>query len=76
MKREFLDKLDRESAARTLMIVTADHGQIDVSPDDTTYLNRYPKIVSSFARSKRGKSILPSWSARDMVLYVKKGMVD
>jgi hypothetical protein len=40
------------------------------------YLNRYPRIVSSFKRSRRGRAILPSWSPRDAVLYLKEDMID
>lgn len=76
MKNEFLGRLDRASAEKTLLLITADHGQIDVSPQDTVYLNRYPRIVSSFKRSRRGRAILPSWSPRDAVLYLKEDMID
>ncbi|MDG6996471.1 MAG: alkaline phosphatase family protein [Nitrososphaerota archaeon] len=76
MKREFLDKLDRNTAQKTLLIITADHGQIDVSPQDTLYLNHYPKVVNAFEKSRQGNSILPSWSPRDVVLHVKKDRVD
>jgi predicted AlkP superfamily pyrophosphatase or phosphodiesterase len=76
LKREFVDKLDRETAKRTLLLVTADHGQIKVNPEDTVYLNRFRRVVSAFARSKAGKVILPSWSPRDVALYMHQGELD
>lgn len=76
LNKEFLGKVDKETAANTLLIVTADHGQISVSPEDTVYLNRYPKIVSAFDRSKGRKPILPSWSPRDVVLHIMEDRVD
>lgn len=76
LKHEFLEKLDLETARKTLLIVTADHGHINVNPQDTLYLNRYRKVVRAFKKSDRGKTILPSWSPRDMVLYIKENDVD
>ena len=51
--------------------MTADHGQINVSPKETIYLSRYPKIVSSLQISSSGKKILPWGSPRDVFLQVK-----
>ncbi|MDA4113200.1 MAG: alkaline phosphatase family protein [Thaumarchaeota archaeon] len=71
LKEELLDKLSRGSANRTLLVVTADHGQISVSPDETLYLNTFGKVVSSFKTSDAGRSILPTWSPRDVALYIE-----
>ena len=76
LKKEVVDKLDRETARKTLLLVTADHGQIKVNPEDTVYLNRFRRVVSAFAKSKAGKEILPSWSPRDVALYIKEEEVD
>ena len=58
LKEELLDKLDPGSTSRTLLIVTADHGQIGVSPDETVYLNTFGRLVSSFKRGGAGRPIL------------------
>jgi Type I phosphodiesterase / nucleotide pyrophosphatase len=76
LKEELLGKLSRESASRTLFIVTADHGQIGVSPDETIYLNTFGRVVSSFKTGSAGKPILPTWSPRDVALYIDDEKLD
>ena len=76
LQREFLDKMDKLTARRTLLIVTADHGQINVNPNETVYLNEHRKLVRDFEKSPRGKTILPSWGARDLALHVREDKVD
>jgi predicted AlkP superfamily pyrophosphatase or phosphodiesterase len=61
-----------QTAAEVLLMVTADHGHINVSPRDAVYLNRYPKFVQSLAVSGAGKSILPWGSPRDVFLRVQQ----
>ena len=76
LKKEFLEKVDRDTANKTLLIVTADHGQVNVSPNETTYLNGFRKVVRNFARSRRAKAILPSWSARDVALQIREDRLE
>ena len=76
LKEELLDKLRRGSASRTILVVTADHGQIDVSPDETIYLNAFGRVVSSFRTGDTGKPILPTWSPRDVALYIEDEKLD
>ena len=70
IQKGLVEKLDSSVAEKTLVIVTADHGQINVSPKATLYLNRYRKLVKNFERSESGKKILPSGSPRDVFLHV------
>jgi hypothetical protein len=53
-------------------MVTADHGHINVSPRDTLYLNRYPRLVRNLQVSHAGKPILPWGSPRDVFLRVQE----
>jgi len=76
MKAGFLNRLDRKTAKRTLLLVSADHGQVNVDPGRTKYLNNYRKLVASFARSAAGNPILPSGSARDVFLHVREDGLD
>jgi Type I phosphodiesterase / nucleotide pyrophosphatase len=61
----------------TLFILTADHGQVEVDPQRTFYLN---KQLSGFERylrtNQRGKPIVPAGSPRDMFLHVKDECVE
>jgi Type I phosphodiesterase / nucleotide pyrophosphatase len=72
LQRELIDKTPTQIATDVLLMVTADHGHINVSPRDTLYLNRYPTLVQSLAVSPGGKRILPWGSPRDVFLRVEE----
>lgn len=58
----------------TLLILTADHGQMTVDPATTIYLNTDPRFAGLerfLRRNQRGDLIGPGGSARDMFLYIK-----
>jgi hypothetical protein len=72
LQRELIDKTPTQIAADVLLMVTADHGHINVSPRHTLYLNRYPTLVQSLAVSPSGKRILPWGSPRDVFLRMQE----
>ncbi len=76
LQEGFLGKLDREAAKRTLVILTADHGQLRVQPENTLYMNRWGKLKRSLRKSPKGKPIPPWGSARDAYLAIEEGKVD
>jgi len=64
---------------RVLFLMTADHGQVEVDPDTTVYINTHPQFtgVERFIKTNRnGQLLIPAGSARDMFLYVKDEMLD
>ena len=71
LKREFLDKIDRDKAKDILLLVTSDHGQINILPEKTVYLNKFKKLIRSFERSRKGTNILPTGSPRDIFLHIE-----
>ena len=72
----FLSKLDREAAKRTLILVTADHGQVQVAPKKTLYMNRWERLTRALQRSPSGSMIPPWGSARDSYLQVEEDKLD
>ena len=57
----------------TLLIVTADHGQIEVNPKTTYYLDKeLPDFHRFLATNRQGHLLVPAGSARDMFLYIKE----
>lgn len=67
----------RGKAKETLVLLTADHGQIEVDPRATFYLNkRLPGIERYLLTNRQGKLLVPAGSARDLFLYVKETMLD
>jgi hypothetical protein len=76
MQEGFLSKLRRDVAGRTLIIVTADHGQLNVSPEKTVYVNRLKTLIKSLGTGPLGRRIPPWGSARDMYLNVEESRLD
>ncbi|HEX4716590.1 MAG TPA: alkaline phosphatase family protein [Ktedonobacteraceae bacterium] len=67
----------RRLTGDTLLILTADHGQVEVSPATTFYLNREIPDIARYLRTNRaGAPLVPAGSARDMFLYVKEELLD
>ncbi len=65
--------------ARTLFILTADHGQAATDPQTTIYLNRVPRfrgIERLLKRNKKGEIIPFGGTARDLFLYVPDELLD
>jgi hypothetical protein len=55
----------------TLVLVTADHGQVQVHPATTVFVNeRRPDIVRHLRRGADGRPLAPAGSARDLFLHV------
>jgi len=64
---------------KILFLMTADHGQVEVSPQTTTYLNIHSSFagIERFMRTNRkGQLLVPAGSARDMFLYIKDDLLD
>jgi predicted AlkP superfamily pyrophosphatase or phosphodiesterase len=64
---------------RVLFLMTADHGQVDVDPRTTIYLNidRSFKGLERFIKTNQGGQLLiPAGSARDMFLYIQEHLLD
>jgi predicted AlkP superfamily pyrophosphatase or phosphodiesterase len=64
---------------RVLFLMTADHGQVDVSPKTTIYLNtdrRFKGLERFIKTNQSGQLLIPAGSARDMFLHVKDDVLD
>lgn len=74
---QFLHKTLASGAQDTLLLLTADHGQVDVFPQKTIFLNHhFPKLKSLIRTDGEGRLLVPAGSARDMFLYIRPGQVD
>ena len=76
MDQLFYQKI-RGKVSNTLLIVTADHGQVEVDPRTTMYLNKQATSIEHFLQTNQsGRLLVPAGSARDMFLYVKAEYLD
>ena len=72
----FLSKLDRAAAKKTMVVVTADHGQLQIDPSKTLYTNRFSALTKSLQKNPKGKRILPWGSARDSFMLVEEDRLE
>jgi len=72
LNKELLQKINAETAKQTLLLMTSDHGGVNIVPENTTYLNRFTEVIGNLKQGKTGKTILPTGSARDVFLHVKE----
>ena len=64
---------------RILFLMTADHGQMEVDPQTTIYLNRAPQfsgLERFFKTNLKGQLLVPAGSPRDMFLYIKEDLLE
>lgn len=63
----------------TLLLLSADHGQVSTDPGTTLYLNQQPefrKLLPMLKTTRQGQVLTPAGSCRDMFLYIKPQAVD
>ncbi len=61
----------------TVMLMTADHGQTDIDPATTIYLNKeIPEIIEWTKTNNKGGLLVAGGSCRDMFLYIKDEYID
>jgi hypothetical protein len=72
LDNELIQKVDVKTARQTLFLLTSDHGEVTIVPEDTTYLNGFTDVLCNLKQGRTGKTILPTGSARDVFLHVKE----
>jgi hypothetical protein len=56
----------------TVLLLAADHGQVDVDPATTVYVNEaWPELPALLARGARNRVLAPAGSARDLFLHCR-----
>ncbi|NCU31117.1 hypothetical protein EOM57_04930 [Candidatus Saccharibacteria bacterium] len=76
--REYFTALDEffveaNDIKNTLFVISADHGQINVDPEQTIYLDTVAGLSELFKVSHNGNQILPWGAQREMFLAIKDG---
>jgi hypothetical protein len=65
------------SRRRTLVLLTADHGQTAIDPATTFYLNHsLPQLRPYLKTNHAGQPLAPAGSSRDMFLYVEEAHLE
>jgi Type I phosphodiesterase / nucleotide pyrophosphatase len=75
-----LDALDAGVKALpdgTVVLLAADHGQVDVDPERTIFVNRlWPELERLLRRGRDGRVLAPAGSARDLFLHCRPEAID
>lgn len=71
LQKELVEKITLQAAKETLLLVTADHGEVQVDPQQTTYLRLDSPSIRNAEIGKHRKKIMPTGSPRDIFLHVK-----
>ncbi len=62
---------------RTLFLLTADHGQSEIDPATTIYLNQaFPGFEKFIRTNRKGELLVPGGSCRDLFLYIQDEKLD
>jgi hypothetical protein len=72
LNRELVQKLEPKTAKETLLLITADHGGLNVDPRETIYLNCFPKAILNLQVGKNQKAIMPMGGPRELFLHIKE----
>lgn len=77
MERLLLDRMIGKQS-RTLLLLTADHGQTAIDPATTIYLNRQAQLRGLrryLNLGEDGEPLIPAGSPRDLFLHVKQDSI-
>ena len=76
LENAFFKRIENKNN-NALVLLSADHGQTNVNPKITFYLNKKIKNIDKYLkRNKKGELIVPAGSCRDMFLHVQEEYVD
>ncbi len=64
-----------QSTTETMILLTADHGHVNIEDEDIIKLNHYQEIDKQLAKGPSGKRILPTGSPHDVFLFIEEGSV-
>ncbi len=75
MDRQFTNKAMPKG--KTLLLLTADHGQSEVDPATTIYINQVlPGFEKYIKTNRNGELLVPGGSCRDFFMYIKDDLLD
>lgn len=77
LERALVSELDAETAAKTLLLTTADHGHVNTGPETRVNLDHdLGGISEHLARGPTGDPIPPQGGPRDVQFHVRDGHVE
>ena len=72
LQRYLLERTLGKQKQRVLLLVTADHGQVEIDPKTTIFLNQaIPGFRNYIAHNRQGQLLVPAGSPRDLFLHIQ-----
>jgi predicted AlkP superfamily pyrophosphatase or phosphodiesterase len=72
LQTELVEKISPKSAKETLLLMTADHGEVQVNPQETVYLGLNSEPILNAQVGSDHRRIMPIGSPRDLFLHIKE----
>ena len=72
LQTELVEKISSQSAKETLLLITADHGEVQVNPHETVYLGFNSESILNAQVGSDHRRIMPTGSPRDLFLHIKE----
>lgn len=72
LQKELVEKINPQAAKETLLLMTADHGGVQVNLKDAVYLGLDSEPLVNAQTGADHKKILPTGSPRDVFLHIKE----
>jgi predicted AlkP superfamily pyrophosphatase or phosphodiesterase len=66
-----LPSIDKSLLKEILLLLTADHGHVNIKREDIINLNKFPELEENFQTTRNGQKILPTGSPHDVFLFIK-----
>lgn len=77
VEERLAQRLERAGGGRTLLLITADHGQMAVAAEQTIYVNEIiPALEGLVKRGAGGQLLVPAGSSRDLFLHIQPGHIE
>lgn len=76
LRRELVTNLDPETAERTLLVVTADHGHVDTVPEENVDIKTLDGLETHLATDRGGNPIPAVGSPRNVQFHVTDGHLE
>lgn len=71
-----LKEINTSNSETAELMITSDHGQIEIDPNKTIWLNNYSKLNDNLALSSNNRKILPWGIHRDVYIKVEESKID
>lgn len=75
-EKDFMRRIPKSLADEVVFLMTADHGQINMDPSSTVFLEKVSGLVESLQENSKGEKIFQWGNRRCVFLAIKEEMIE